>query len=115
MVPIMSPRRARPSGQSRQQIAQRLRERRLREELLVLEAGDALARRAAAEAASAEASRALNEALDELQQLGFTLDDIATVLDVEVTSIGGVASSSRRPTSRSRRLGPGGDDAVDEP
>jgi hypothetical protein len=92
-----------------------LRERRVREELLVLEAGDALARREAAEAATAEASQALHEALDELQQLGFTLDDIATVLEVDVTTIGGVAPPSRRAPARTRRSVPDdGDAAVGE-
>jgi hypothetical protein len=79
--------------------------------MLVLEAGDALARRVAAESAAAAATQALNGALDELQQLGFSLDDIAAVLEVDVTAIGGVAPPARRPSGRSQRLDPSDDRA----
>ena len=55
----MSPRKPRAGGQSRQQLSQRLKDRRLHEETLLLEAADALARRNTAEAAVAEAVVAL--------------------------------------------------------
>jgi hypothetical protein len=97
----MSPRRARPTGQSRQQIAHRLRDRRVREETLIVQAADALSRRYAAEAAVAEASDTLTVALEELQHLGFSIGEIAELLEVDPSELGG--SGARRPVGRATR------------
>jgi hypothetical protein len=104
----MSPRRSRAAGQSRQQIAQRLRDRRAHEETLILQAADALARRNAAEVAVAEAVEALTAALDELQRHGFEPNEIAKLLDVDPSEIGG-AASSRRSGGRTSRPGSASD------
>jgi hypothetical protein len=100
----MSPRRSRAAGQSRQQIAQRLRDRRVHEETLILEAADALARRNTAEAAVTAAAEALTAALDELQRHGFELNEIAELLEVDPLEITG-GGPSRRPGARSSRPG----------
>jgi hypothetical protein len=99
----MSPRRSRTAGQSRQQIAQRLRDRRAHEESLILQAADALARRNTAEVAVAEAVEALTAALDELQRHGFEPNEIAELLEVDPSEITGAASSRR--TGRTSRPG----------
>jgi hypothetical protein len=98
----MSPRRPNASGQSRQQIANRLRDRRAREEALILEAAEALARRDAAEAVVADAVDALNRTLEELERLGFDIHDVAQLLGIDpmqITSSG----PTRRPGSRRTR------------
>jgi hypothetical protein len=94
----MSPRKARTSGQTRQQIAQRLRERRAREEVLILDATDALARRRAAETALAESVEALTDALAELQRYGFDLAEIAQLLDSSPTELTGTGGQRRVST-----------------
>lgn len=98
----MSPRRPRAAGQSRQKIAQRLRDRRSHEEVLILDVASALARRSAAESALAEAVEELTAALDELQRHGFELNQIALVLQIDPAEISGI-SSSRRGAVRSIR------------
>ncbi len=98
----MSPRRPRVVGHSRQQIAQRLRDRRSHEETLILDAAEALARRNTAELAVAEAVEALTAALDELQRHGFELNEVAGLLDVDPSELGGTGSL-RRGTGRSLR------------
>jgi hypothetical protein len=100
----MSPRRPRVAGHSRQQIAQRLRDRRSHEETLILEAADALARRNAAELAVTEAADALTTALDELQRLGFDLNQVAELLDVDASELSG-PGYSRRVSGRNTRPG----------
>ena len=100
----MSPRRPRVAGRSRQQIAQRLRDRRSHEETLILEAADALARRNAAELAVTEAADALTTALDELQRLGFDLNQVAELLDVDASELSG-PSYNRRVSGRNARSG----------
>ncbi len=100
----MSPRRPRVAGQSRQQIAHRLRDRRSHEETLILEAAEALVRRNAAEMAMAEASEALAGALDELQRLGFEVSQVAELLDVEPAELLG-PGNSRRVAGRTSRPG----------
>lgn len=102
----MSPRKSRSAGQSRQQIACRLRERRTHEELLIVAAADALARRNAAESAVAEAMDALNASLEELQRHGFELTQVAELLDVDAAELTRTGSS-RRVTGKSSR-GDGG-------
>ena len=97
----MSPRRPRVAGHSRQQIAQKLHDRRGHEETLILEAADALARRNAAELAVTEAADALTVALDELQRLGFDLNQVAELLDVELSGPG----YNRRVFGRNARPG----------
>ena len=99
----MSPRRPRASGQLCQKIAQRLRERRTREETLVLDAAEALAKRNAAETTAAEAMDSLSGALDELKGLGFDLDEVAELLQAsraELTGTGAARRSPKDPTSR---------------
>ena len=98
----MSPRRPRTPGQSRQKIAQRLRDRRSHEEVLILDVASALARRSAAESALAEAVEALTAALDELQRHGFELNQIARFYRSTQSEISGI-SSSRRGAVRSIR------------
>ena len=100
--PRMSPRRARVTGQSRQQIAQRLRDRRVREETLLVEATEALARRDAAETALSEAIDALTGALEELQRHGFDLAEIANLLEVTPTELT-TPATPRRPSGRAVR------------
>ncbi len=68
----------------------------MREETLLLEAADALARRNTAEAAVTEAVDALHMALAELQRHGFDLNEIAELLEVEPSDIN-ASGSSRRP------------------
>ena len=76
----------------------------MREETLLLEAADALARRNTAEAAVTEAVDALNMALDELQRHGFDLNEIAELLEVEPSEIN-ASGSSRRAGGRGLRPG----------
>jgi hypothetical protein len=107
----MSPRRPTASGQSRQQIAKRLRDRRAREEALILEAAEALARRDAAESLAADATEVLNRALEELERLGFAINDVAQLLGIsasEFTPVGG----ARRPTSRRPRSSANAEDPL---
>jgi hypothetical protein len=100
----MSPRRPKVAGHSRQQIAQRLRDRRSHEETLILEAADSLARRNTAEAAANEASEALTATLEELQRLGFDLNQVAELLDVDAAELSG-SGYNRRTLGRSSRPG----------
>jgi hypothetical protein len=100
----MSPRRTNYSGQSRQQIALRLRERRVREETLIIEAADALARRRTAEDAVADATDALIGSLAQLEQLGFAVADVAVLLEVEPSELT-AGGSSRRSVGRATRNG----------
>jgi hypothetical protein len=109
----MSPRRPRVAGHSRQQIAQRLRDRRSHEETLILEAAEALARRNAAELAAAEAAEGLMAALDELQSLGFEVNQVAELLDVDPAELAG-SGSNRRVVSRTARPGKASDAASSE-
>ena len=103
-VVAMSPRKSRAGGQSRQQLSQRLKDRRAHEETLLLEAADALAHRHAAEAAVAAAVDALNATLDELQRHGFDLIEIAELLEVDPSEIS-ASGSSRRVGGRGLRPG----------
>src|SRR5579862_2897703 len=98
----MTPRRPRAPGHSRQKIAQRLRDRRSHEELLILDVASAQARRRAAELALAEAVEALAAALEELQHHGFELNQIAEILQIDPSEISGI-SSSRRTAPRAQR------------
>jgi DNA repair ATPase RecN len=100
----MSPRKSRAGGQSRQQLSQRLKDRRVHEETLLLEAADALARRNSAEALVAEAVESLNAALDELQRHGFDINDIAELLEIDPSEIN-AGGSSRRVGGRTSRPG----------
>jgi PAS domain-containing protein len=93
MLREMSPRRPRASGQSRQKIAQRLRERRTKEEILMLDVAEALARRNAAEAAVADAMASLSTALDELKRLGFDVDEVAELLQVSRAELTGTGTA----------------------
>jgi hypothetical protein len=104
---MMSPRRPRASGQSRQHIAQRLRERRTKEEQLILDAAEALARRNAAEAAVGDAMDSLSGALDELKRLGFDVDEVAKILEVPRAELMGTGTP-RRPQKDTSS--PAGDD-----
>ena len=99
----MSPRRANPNSQTRREIAGRLRDRRVREEALILEAGNALARRVEAESAVSRANDALRAALSELEQLGFRDVDVAELLEIEPSELNEMGSS-RRSSGRSSRL-----------
>ena len=72
----MSARRTRSTGQSRQQIAVKLRGRRAREETLIIQVADAFAHRCAAESEVADASDALAKTLGQLEELGFALPQI---------------------------------------
>jgi hypothetical protein len=110
----MSPRRTSYSGQSRQGIALRLRERRVREENLIIEAADALARRRIAEDAVSDATDALVGALAQLEQLGFALADIAELLEVEPSELT-AGGSSRRSGGRSVRTGSDSTDGAPGP
>ena len=69
---------------------------------MILDAADALARKSVAEAALAEALDALNTALEELQRLGFELDEVAELLEVDAPELTGTGSV-RRPTGRGVR------------
>ena len=91
----VSPRRAKPPNQSRQQIALKLRDRRVREETLIVQAADALERRIEAEAAVSTATDDLLRALSDLDQLGFAPTDVARILDVEPSVLGATAASVR--------------------
>lgn len=110
----MSPRKSRSDGQSRQQIARRLRERRTHEELLILACADALARRNAAESAVTEASEALNTALEELQRHGFELNQVAELLDVDPSELNRTGSSRRAIGKSSRADNAAEPGALDE-
>jgi hypothetical protein len=107
----MSPRRPTASGQSRQQIAKRLRDRRAREEVLILEAAEALARRDAAEVVVADAIDALNRALEDLERLGFDADDVAQLLGTDASDLAST-SSARRSSSRRPRSSPTAEDPL---
>jgi hypothetical protein len=96
----MSPRRANPNSQTRREIAGRLRDRRVREETLILEAGNALAARSEAESAVSRANDALRAALSELEQLGFQDADVAALLGIEPSELNAVGSP-RRSSARS--------------
>ena len=110
----MTPRRSRAGGQSRQQIAQRLRDRRLREEILILEAAESLARREAAERAVGEAAESLTSALDELQRLGFELSEVATLLEITPAELAGTGSSRRQTARTSQPNQPNESASTDE-
>jgi DNA repair ATPase RecN len=112
-VVLMSPRRPRAPGHSRQQIAQRLRDRRSHEERLILAAADALAQRNVAEAAVTEAMEALTTALNELQRLGFEPNQVAELLDVDPAELVGTAYG-RRVIGRTSRPGKAPDSALSE-
>jgi hypothetical protein len=99
----MSPRRANPNSQTRRGIAGRLHDRRVREETLILEAGNALARRTEAEAAVSQANDALRAALSELEQLGFRDADVAALLEIELSELDGMGTP-RRSSGRSSRV-----------
>jgi hypothetical protein len=99
----MTPRRPKPTGQSRQQIALKLRDRRNREEMLIVQAAEALFRRSAAEAEAAAATDALMGALAELDRLGFSLAEVAQLLEVDPSELTGTGPA-RRPTGRSTRM-----------
>ena len=60
---------------------------------MILEAADAMARRNAAELAVTEAADALTMALDELQRLGFDLNQVAELLDVDAAELSGRATT----------------------
>ena len=100
----MSPRRPRITGQSRQQIAQRLRDRRTHEETLILDAADALARRNAADLALSEAAEALSATLDELQKHGFELQEVAELLQIDPSELSGTGPSRRLSVRTSRSV-----------
>jgi hypothetical protein len=99
----MSPRRANPNSQTRRGIAGRLHDRRVREETLILEAGNALALRTEAEAAVSRANDALRVALSELEQLGFRDVDVAELLEIDPSELNGM-TSPRRSSGRSSRV-----------
>jgi hypothetical protein len=99
----MSPRRARANGQSRQQIAVRLRDRRVREETLIVEAADALARRSTAESEVAAAMEVLTGALTELEHLGFALPEVAQLLEVDPSILAGTGPARRSSARGSRQ------------
>jgi hypothetical protein len=67
---------------ARRQVAERLRERRGREESLIVSAIDALARRAAALDEAASASQVLKTAVHDLAAMGISRDELAQILDV---------------------------------
>jgi hypothetical protein len=92
-----------PNTQTRRGIAGRLRDRRVREETLILEAGNALARRTEAEAAASRANDALRAALSELEQLGFRDSDVAALLEIDPSELDGMGSP-RRSSGRSSRV-----------
>ena len=71
---------------------------------MLIDAAEALPRRNTAELAVAEAVEALTAALDELQRHGFELNEIAGLLDVDPSELGGTVSL-RRATGRSLRPG----------
>jgi hypothetical protein len=80
-----------------------LRDRRVREEALILEAGNALAHRVEAEAAVSRANDALRAALSELEQLGFGDADVAALLEVDPSELNEMGSP-RRSSGRSSRV-----------
>jgi hypothetical protein len=63
-----------------------------------------LARRNVAESAVTEASDALTTALDELQRLGFDLNQVAEILDVDAAELSG-PGYNRRVSGRNTRPG----------
>jgi hypothetical protein len=103
-VPLMSPRRAKSTSQSRQEIAARLRGRRAREEGLIVQTADALSRRSAAESEVAAATEVLSGVLAELESLGFSVAEVAQLLQVDPSEISGTGFTRRSP-SRSARTG----------
>ena len=74
----------------------------MREENLILDVADALARRNAAEVALSEAQEVLTAALEELQRHGFQLTEIAQLLEVDPGDITGTGPS-RRAIGRTTR------------
>jgi hypothetical protein len=99
----MSPRRANPNSQTRRGIAGRLHDRRVREETLILEAGNALARRTEAETEASRANDALRAALLELEQLGFRDADVAALLEIDPSELNAMGSP-KRSAGRSSRV-----------
>jgi hypothetical protein len=87
---------------TRRQVADRLRQRREREEELVVAAADGLARRAAALHEANEAGEAAGAAITALQAMGFTLDDLAEVLDVSLEDLTGRTAPKSGPGSAAR-------------
>src|ERR1700687_4286351 len=87
-VPRTPSRRSSSAVTARRQVAERLRERREREEQLIVSAADALGRRGTALQPAASADHVLGIAIRDLQSMGFTLDDVAEVLDVPVDELG---------------------------
>ena len=63
---------------------------------MILDAADAVARRNAAELAVAEATDALNSALDELKRHGFEIDQVAELLEMSPADLTGTGNP-RRP------------------
>jgi hypothetical protein len=99
----VSPRRANPNSQTRREIAGRLHDRRVREETLILEAGNAFAHRTEAEAAVLQANDALRAALSELEQLGFGDADVAALLEIDPSELNEMGTP-RRSAGRSSRV-----------
>jgi hypothetical protein len=86
-VPKAVSRRSSAAVTARRQVAERLRERREREEQLIVSAADALGQRITALEQAAAADQGLATAIRDLQSMGFTLDDVAEVLDVSVEEL----------------------------
>jgi hypothetical protein len=107
-VPKAVSRRSPSAVTARRQVAERLRERREREEQLIVSAADALGRRITALEEAVAADHVLATAIRDLHNLGFTLDDVAEVLDVTVEeladqSAAGPAKSATGRGNRTRR------------
>lgn len=90
------PRRPASPGLPRRQVAERLRERRAREEALIVSALDALGRRAAALDEVAAAGQALSSAIRDLEVMGFSRDDLAQVLDVAAGDLEDVTPAGKK-------------------
>jgi hypothetical protein len=91
-VPKAPSGRSSPAVTARRQVAERLRRRREREEQLIVSAAGALGRRAVALEEAAAAGHILATAIRDLQDMGFSLDDVAEVLEVSADEL------ARQPT-----------------
>ena len=112
--PATSPRRASTSGKARQSVTERLRDRRAREERLIVAAADALARRSGALTEIAAADSALETALGELEAMGFRVDEVADILDIDATDLGptGAGRGNRKRRGGARTVPAAGGRAV---
>jgi predicted HTH domain antitoxin len=99
----VSSKRKSPSANARQRAGARLAQRRAREEDLVVAAANAVDRKAAARAELADADIALGVAVNALVEMGFTVEEVVHIIDVETSEL--PAEVTRRRQQRRSKVG----------